>query len=301
MNTKKQFNRHILAFSLAVIPALSMAAPVTITDNNIVYEADDANISAGATITDYTGVGGTITIPTTIDITNSSGGGISTYNVTHIANEAFYDSTNTVNITGITFTTPSNVTTIGNTAFYGNQLTSVDIPNSVTSIGNWAFELNNLTSVDIPDSVTTIEILAFSSNNLTSVTIPNSVISIGNAAFYDNQLTSVTIPNSVTSIGGWAFAGNPNLTEVWFEGDAPTYFTAAGADGSFGEAAGKTLYYNCATATGFSTPIWQGYTTACSSAPPVTTDTKVQAIPSIGLMGLFGMVLVLLGIARKWF
>ena len=91
----------------------------------------------------------------------------------------------------------NNVTTIGNAAFFDNQLTSVTIPNSVTTIGNDAFSNNQLTSVTIPNSVTTIGINAFFDNQLTSVTIPNSVTTIGNAAFFDNQLTSVIVPNSV--------------------------------------------------------------------------------------------------------
>jgi len=43
---------------------------------------------------------------------------------------------------------PNSVTSIGNWAFRGNQLTSVVIPNSVTSIGNWAFaNCTNLTTI----------------------------------------------------------------------------------------------------------------------------------------------------------
>ena len=84
---------------------------------------------------------------------------------------------------------------------------------AVTSIGDYAFFLNQLTSVTIPNSVTSIGDFAFYNNKLTSVTIPNSVTSIGDSAFERNLLTSVTIPNSVTSIGSWAFASNV-LTSV---------------------------------------------------------------------------------------
>ncbi|HLV51087.1 MAG TPA: leucine-rich repeat protein, partial [Flavobacterium sp.] len=48
------------------------------------------------------------------------------------------------------------VTHIGDGAFRGNQLQSVEIPNSVTHIGNWAFRGNQLQSVEIPNSVTHI-------------------------------------------------------------------------------------------------------------------------------------------------
>jgi hypothetical protein len=109
------------------------------------------------------------------------------------------------------------VTSIGESAFSGNNLTSVVIPNSVTSIGSSAFShpysRNNLTSVVIPNSVTSIGSSAFARNNLTSVVIGNSVTSIGSSAFSSNKLTRVVIPDSVTSIGSSAFNEN-NLTSV---------------------------------------------------------------------------------------
>ena len=43
--------------------------------------------------------------------------------------------------------TTYSVTTIGNVAFGGNDLTSVIIPDSVTTIGQYAFAYNALTSV----------------------------------------------------------------------------------------------------------------------------------------------------------
>ena len=78
----------------------------------------------------------------------------------------------------------------------GLGITSVTIPNSVTSIGNSAFFGNKLTSVTIPTSVTSIGDWAFRKNQLTSVTIGNNVARIGNDAFFKND------------------SSNPNLTKI---------------------------------------------------------------------------------------
>jgi hypothetical protein len=162
------------------------------------------------TITGYTGTGGAVNIPSTIDGKP----------IVSIGNNAFCEvvySNNSIDgyrgkgLTSVII--PNSVTIIGRYAFAYNQLTSVTIPNSVTTIGDSAFWSNQLTSVTIPNSVTTIEVWAFASNKLTSVTIGNGVTTIGRFAFAYNKLTSVTIGNSVTTIGNQAFESNP-LTSV---------------------------------------------------------------------------------------
>ena len=96
----------------------------------------------------------------------------------------------TVNHNGTTYT----VTCIGNDAFSGDRVKSVNIPNTVTVIGFQAFDgCSSLESVKIPNSVTNINFFAFRRcGQLESVTIPESVTSISYAAFYDAGLTSVT-------------------------------------------------------------------------------------------------------------
>ncbi len=108
------------------------------------------------------------------------------------------------------------VTTIGDSAFAWNVLTSVTIPNSVTTIGDSAFAFSYIPTVIIPNSVTTIGAEAFYFSNLTSINLPDSLMSIGASAFSNSTLTSVTIPNSVTTIGDYAFA-NGSLDTVSFD------------------------------------------------------------------------------------
>ena len=201
-----------------------------------------------AMITEYTGKGGYVFIPSTLD----------GYTVTSIGEGAFKGCTRLTRVT-----IPDSVTSIGSNAFYECvSLVSVTIPNSVTSIGRCAFHgCTGLTRIDIPDSVTSIGYWAFyGCEKLMSIDIPESVTSIGdwafgNTAWYCNQpdgliyinkvaykmkgkcpsevdikdgtlgiagsafkgcteLTSITIPDSVTSIGDSAFDGCTGLSRV---------------------------------------------------------------------------------------
>ena len=88
---------------------------------------------------------------------------------------------------------------IGNYAFrnFSNN-TQVDIGNSVTSVGQQAFQGNQLTSVDLPKGVTSIGRYAFA----------NQQDENGN-----NTLQSVTLPEN-TTMGDFTFANNRNLSEI---------------------------------------------------------------------------------------
>ncbi len=154
-----------------------------------------------------------------------------------------------IGLTSVYFGENSQLTTIGNEAFYScRSLTSITIPDSVTSIGSGAFYgCSNLTSINIPDGVTSIGSGAFyGCSSLTSITFPDNVTSIDSAAFYGcNNLISITvaegnttyhsegnclietatntlilacknyvIPDSVTSIGDYAFSGCSSLTSI---------------------------------------------------------------------------------------
>jgi len=93
------------------------------------------------TITGYTGPVHNMVIPSQIN-------GV---NVERIGDSAFEN----LGLTG-TPTIPGTVVSIGQRAFWGNNLTSVTVPSSVTSIGNYAFGNNsNLTSAHFQHTDTT--------------------------------------------------------------------------------------------------------------------------------------------------
>jgi len=210
------------------------------------------------TITKYTGPGGDVTIPDTIE-------GLP---VSSVGYQAFRDC---VSLTGVAI--PNSVTSIGEAAFFRCAgLTNIRIPNSVTSIGPYAFlECSSLTSITIPNSVTSIEFEAFRNcTGLTSVRIPNSVTMIASGAFGGcTSLSSITIPRSVTAVQGpgmrepGAFGNCTSLIASYFEGDAPPDDRAF-ASGEFSTGETPTTVYYLPRTTGWgpeyggrSTALWQ--------------------------------------------
>ena len=118
---------------------------------------------------------------------------------TVIGKEAFSQNA----LTKVDFT---GITSIGASAFYGNDLVEAILPDTVTEMGDGAFSANDITEVRLSSGVTVIPAGAFSMNiRLDHVTIPNTVTEIGQTAFAGARLTSLEIPNSVTKIGMKAF------------------------------------------------------------------------------------------------
>ena len=144
---------------------------------------------------------------------------------------------------------PSNVISIGDSAFYGcNSLSEIVISSSVTSIGDYAFSgCSSLKYISIPKSVICLNgnpfaewygkleclfpnfvyeddvlfnkdksrIISFRNQNIKSYVIPSSITSIGDRAFSgSDSLSEIVIPPSVTSIGDGAFLGCRSLSEI---------------------------------------------------------------------------------------
>lgn len=228
-------------FSAAILPTGELVP-------GVVHDYNYTTTNGAITITGYTGAGGDVTIPSTINnlpVTTIGAGAFrfcsSLTNVTipssviNIGEQAFAYCNGLTN-----FVIGSSVTSIGSDAFYScNSLKSIMVGNSVTSVGDWAFRYcSSLNTVTIGNSVTNIGSYAFADcTSLTSITIPDSVTNIGEGAFssctrltyaafgnggtsigssafsFCTSLTNVTLGNSIT-IGGWAFCGCRSLTSV---------------------------------------------------------------------------------------
>jgi hypothetical protein len=110
------------------------------------------------------------------------------------------------------------VTCIGSNAFYiQSRIYSMSVPNTVTNIEDSAFwSCFEMTSIVLGNSVQSIGSSAFSQcMSLGNVTLPNSLTSIGAQAFWGcGDMTIVTIPQNVSSIGEGAFSACNALGQI---------------------------------------------------------------------------------------
>lgn len=166
------------------------------------------------TITGYIGMGGAVTIPEDID-------GMP---VTSIGESAFAGG----DLTSVTI--GNNVTNIGNFAFAGSKITDATIGNNVTGIGDFAFSsCYSLTNVLIGDSVIRIGESAFNNCAFVSITIPDSVTRIGPRPFYNcHYLQTIMIGTGLTTLEDWGFEYCPNLTAITVNALNPVYGSADG-------------------------------------------------------------------------
>ncbi|MGD0817971.1 MAG: leucine-rich repeat protein, partial [Methanomassiliicoccales archaeon] len=228
------------------------------------FEYTIINNDTAAQITGYTGAGGIVSIPATID----------GYPVVSIGGFSFYSSTI---LTGVII--PDGVTDIGYAAFYDCiSLRSVTIPDGVIGIGNEAFyDCISLTSIVLPDSLISIDGYAFSSSDLTSIIIPDSVTSIGDCVFQDcHNLTSVSVSKGLTSIGSGEFANCFNLTSVTI----PESVTSVG-EGAF---------YDCVSLTSMDFPdnITIIGNSAFQGCIKLSAVTMGSGLDSIGYAAFYG-------------
>ena len=123
-----------------------------------------------------------------------------------------------VNIPGsIQIILDGNITSIGNNAFKGTNITSFTAPASLKTIGAYAFQnCKSLETVDL-GSITTLGNYAFSGcSALESVKFSNSLATISQYAFENcSSLSSISLTTSITKIDGHAFE-NSGVEYVYY-------------------------------------------------------------------------------------
>ena len=233
------------AFSGAAITGVTFTAPSSLTTIGAYAFLNTTSLSAITLPNSVTTIGqsafngshvASVTLPSNVSFTTIPTGMFANAssltsitiptNVTTLNMDAFNAASS---LTGVTFASPSSVTSIGDRAFKNTTaLTTVALPNSVSSLGSEMFySATALSSVTLPNGITSIPTGTFQgASGLTSILIPNGVTNIGGYAFAGTtSLTSVVLPNSVTSISGnYAFNGsgitsitlptNPSFTSI---------------------------------------------------------------------------------------
>jgi hypothetical protein len=247
------------------------------------------NNSGTITITQYTGPGGTVTVPATIYDAYAN----KFYPVTSIGANAF------AGCSGLTSVSiSSGVASIGTNAFAAcTSLISVAIPNSVTNIGSYAFaDCTNLTGAFFAGNAPSADATVFSNDNNAAVycqpgstgwspffggaqtvqlpflyTVTNGTIGIGTYTGSGGTLSISGVIGGlpVTSIGNGAFAFCGSLTNV----NLPDSITDIG-NGAFAFCGGLTSITMPDSVTDFG--MFTFY--ACSNLVSVALSTNIQDI-----------------------
>ena len=109
-----------------------------------------------------------------------------------------------------------NIDTIGNYAFYGLDIESIEFPDVLYDIGDHAFMKSGLKEVTIPESVRYISDHAFAYSALEKIDFPDYVERISDEAFAGcKNLVSVELPEIDEDINGsYLFKGCTSLERV---------------------------------------------------------------------------------------
>ena len=187
---KMRASRTLLQTGMLLIGVLlTIAAPA-----QLIYTTNDDNT---LTVSGYTGTGGNVVIPNSVD-------GVP---VVSIGDLAFHLRSRLTSVT-----IPSGVTRIGDGAFDGcSSLTNIVIPNSVTRIGrDTFFYCGSLTNIIIPDSIANIDSGAFTlCSSLTAIYFQGNAPALPKEPVF-NDATNATV-YYLPGTTGWkpTFDGRP--------------------------------------------------------------------------------------------
>lgn len=166
---------------------------------------------------------------------------------------------------------PNTVTTIGAFAFWGSDLTNLDLPNSVTEIRESAFGYcYELTSVSLGNSLNYIGKDAFQFCSFTSIEIPDAIISIDDGAFSGcHELKEVVIGESISFMGESVFEECGNVENFTCKAVSPPWCDFLGLINNGTE--GYPLYGNISLVAGYSE-----YIPAILRVPEASVDLYYQ-------------------------
>ncbi|MCU0858096.1 MAG: leucine-rich repeat domain-containing protein, partial [Pontiellaceae bacterium] len=255
--------------------------PVAVNAGDFLYTTNSGTI----TITGYTGSGGDVVIPDTIN----------DLPVTRIGYRAFYNRTS---LTGITM--PVGLTNIDYEAFANcSGLTGITLPAALTGIGYYAFD--NCRGLKgglmIPSGVTNIGYRAFRNcSGLTgSLTLPVALTGIGCEAFYNcyGLTGGLTIPAGVTYIGLYEYFDMYASYDAFFGCSALTSITVDGLNTNYSSVDGvlynkeQTMLLRCLEGRTGSLTIPAGVTSietiACVNCSKLTGNLTIPAgVTNIG-------------------
>lgn len=179
------------------------------TDGGIVYEvASTSNV----TVIGWEGASSEVVIPAEVEYNGR------TMDVTRIGEEAFMGSP----VTSVDFSQATNLTQIQAKAFYGLDIADVVLPESLTTLGADAFSCNDaVQSVEIPSKVTSYSHSFSRCSFLTEITVDTANRSFASNAgvlmnddgdtiyqYPAGKTGSYTIPADVDTIASYAFSGS---------------------------------------------------------------------------------------------
>ena len=140
-------------------------------------------------------------------------------------------------------------------AFLGSGLESIKLAEGIKFIPNATFAESMLREIILPNSIQLIDQSAFADcENLEKIELNEGLSTIDFEAFKNTKLKEIVLPRSVEVFRSSAVEGATSLIRIYFEGDAPRWFSANKEGATF------TIYYH-EGAEGFTSPEWNGYKT----------------------------------------
>ncbi len=200
---------------------------------------------------------------------------------------------------------PETLTRMGEAAFYGSGLKTVEIPASLWTIQPYTFKnCTNLTSVTfhegnlekisdgafygtgltelvLPDCLDILDVFAFKGcDKLTDITIGSGLTELREAVFYGTAIPTIEIPEGITKIGPYAFKNCVALETI----ELPESLTLVDEASFYACTALKAIHFPDAVKT-----IGNYAFRMCESIEELTFGTELETIGECAFYGCTGL------------